>query len=139
MPLLSSLLSNSATFCRGTVLFFWIEFLKVILIYHLFEARLDQSQLFYQASILIKAAACFLTHEDYMGFVDIERLRVFVKPNELVESDLAASQSESLKVDVWSEELHLSYKLRNFKDLISANLARDLIFLTDVIRADHNL
>ena len=74
-----------------------------------------------------------------MGFVDIERLRVFVKPNELVESDLAASQSKSLKVDVWSEELHLSYKLRNFKDLISANLARDLIFLTDVIRADHNL
>ena len=74
-----------------------------------------------------------------MGSVDIEWPRVFLKPNELIEGDLVASQSESLKEDVRREELHLSDELRNFKNLISAYLATDLILLTDVIRAYHKL
>ena len=64
---------------------------------------------------------------------------MIVKPVELIEGDLVASQSESLKEDVRREELHLSDELRNFKNLISAYLATDLILLTDVIRAYHKL
>ena len=64
---------------------------------------------------------------------------MFVKPNELIEGDLVASQSESLKEDVRREELHLIDELRNFKNLIAANLARDWILLSDIIRTNHKL
>ena len=64
---------------------------------------------------------------------------MFVEPNELIEGDLVASQSESLKEDVRCEELHLCDELRNLEYLITAHLARDWILHCDVIRAYHKL
>ena len=82
---------------------------------------------------------CLVVHVNDMSSIDVKWPRAFVKPTELIQGDLVASQSKSLKEDARCKELHLSNELLDFENFLTACITLYLVFLIVVIRANHKL
>ena len=82
---------------------------------------------------------CLSVQVNDMSPIDIQWPRAFIKPTELIEGDLVARQSKSLKEDAWCLELHLSYELLDFENFLTAYITLYLVFLITVIRANDKL